>query len=230
MSTMTATHTQERTVRMAARAIGRAGLAHAYGHCSLRLDAEHFLVCAPKPMGMVTPQDSGTIVTVHGALPDGVLGEVRIHQQIYRRRAEVGGIIRSMPRDVMALSTAGITPQARHGMGTYSPAAPLWNDPQLVRTEEQASAVADLMGQHNAVVMRGNGAVVASTSLEHALVHTWYLEDAARIELDIRRAGLLEQGIVLSEEECRQRAVGTGMIYERMWDYLTAGDPESSQP
>ena len=59
-------------VRMAARALGRNDLGHAYGHVSARLGADTFLVCAPKPMGLITPDDKGTIVPVNGPLPDGV--------------------------------------------------------------------------------------------------------------------------------------------------------------
>ena len=40
-------------VRIAARAVARGGLAHAYGHCSARIDAERFLVCPAVPMGLV---------------------------------------------------------------------------------------------------------------------------------------------------------------------------------
>ena len=46
----------ERVLRIAARALGRHGLAHAYGHCSVRLDAAHFLVCAPRPMALIAPE------------------------------------------------------------------------------------------------------------------------------------------------------------------------------
>lgn len=87
----------QRLVRMAARALGRAGLVHAYGHCSMRLDEECFLVCAAKPMGSIKTGDAGIVTPVNGPLPEGVLGEVRIHQQIYRRRPDVGGICRVMP-------------------------------------------------------------------------------------------------------------------------------------
>ncbi len=221
---------QQRIVRVAARALAKAHLVHAYGHCSLRLDADRFLVCAAKPMGLIAPLEEGTVVPVHGELPEGVLGEVRIHQQIYRKRPEVGGIVRSMPRDVMTLSAARITPRPRHGMGSYfSPGVPLWDDPQLVRSEAQAAGVAQTMGTSPAVVMRGNGAVVAAPSLEQAVVLTWYLEDAARIELQLRCAGLAEDGPVLSPQQAAARAVGTGRIYERMWEYLTSGDPEAEQ-
>lgn len=220
---------QEALVRVAARGLARAGLVHAYGHCSSRLGADHFLVCAARPMGLIEPGEAGTVVPVHGELPEGVLGEVRIHQHIYRMRPEVGGVVRSMPPTVMTLSSARVTPQPRHGMGSYfSPAVALWDDPQLVRSDAQARGVAQALGAARAVAMRGNGAVVAAESLMHAVVLTWYLEDAARIEWQLRSAGLAEGAPTLSPAEAAARAVGTGRIYERMWEYLTAGDPEAA--
>ncbi|CAB3631259.1 hypothetical protein DFP87_10116 [Achromobacter marplatensis] len=83
-------------------------------------------------------------------------------------------------------------------------------------------------GAASAIAMRGNGAVVAAESLLHATVLTWYLEDAARIEWQLRAAGLADGAPVLSPAEAAARAVGTGRIYERMWEYLTAGDPEGA--
>ena len=218
---------QQRLVRVAARALARSRLVHAYGHCSMRLDEKHFLVCAAKPMGLIR-DESGTVVRIEGELPEGVLGEVRIHQQIYRRRPEIGGVVRSMPQDTMTLSAAGITPAARHGMGTYfSPSVPLWDDIQLVRSEQQARGVAEAMGESAAVVMRGNGAVVAAESLEKAVALTWYLEDAARIELQLRCAGLASNDGVVPHQAAQQRATSAGRIFERMWEHLTAGDAES---
>jgi HCOMODA/2-hydroxy-3-carboxy-muconic semialdehyde decarboxylase len=114
-------------------------------------------------------------------------------------------------------------------MGAYFPApVPLWDDPQLIRTDAQAEGVANAVGQGNVVVMRGNGAVIAAPSLEKALVLTWYLEDAARVELQVRSAGLAPDGAVLDDDEAALRATDAGRIFERMWDYLTAGDHESS--
>jgi HCOMODA/2-hydroxy-3-carboxy-muconic semialdehyde decarboxylase len=220
-------------VRRAARALGRSGLAHAYGHCSSRLDAGHFLVCAARPMGLIAPGEDGEVVPVDGPLPEGVLGEVRIHQHIYRNRPDVGGIARSMPPKTMSLSTLRLTPKARHGTGSYfAPCAPLWDDPQLIRSEEQARGVAATLAGARAVVMRGNGVVTAGESLEQAVVFTWYLEDAARVELDVLATlgALGTKGAgseaLFSDEEAKMRAVGTGRIYERMWEYLTHGDPE----
>ena len=51
---------QQIVVRKMARALARAGLVTAFGHCSVRLDEKSFLVCAPKPMGIIKPGESGT--------------------------------------------------------------------------------------------------------------------------------------------------------------------------
>ena len=167
-STLNAAPAVQRELRIAARALARHGLAHAYGHCSVRLDAGNFLVCASRPMGLIGPGEPGTVVPVTGALPAGVLGEVRLHQQIYQRHAHVRAVTRTMPPLLMALGTARRTPRTRHGMGAYfGTGAALWDDPQLVRDDERAAAVIDAMGNANAIVMRGNGVLVIG---RHAVV------------------------------------------------------------
>lgn len=218
-----------RKLRLAARALARAGLVHAYGHCSLRLDDGHFLVSPPKPLGLVSSQEEGTRVPITGPLPAGVLGEVRIHQQIYRARADVGAVCRVMPPSVMTLSVLRRTPRPRHGFGAYfAPSPPLWDDPQLLREDEPARHLAEAMGRAPAIVMRGNGAVIAADGLEKAVVLAWYLEDAARVELAVLQAGAPDDAPLLGPEEAACRAVWTGGLVERMWDYLTADDPEAA--
>lgn len=217
---------RQRLVRTAARALARAGLVHAYGHCSQRLDEAHFLVCAARPMGLIGRGDAGVVVPVDGPLPEGVLGEVRIHQRIYARRPDVGGICRTQSPQVMALSTLRRTPRPRHGFGAYfAPEVPLWDDPQLIRSAERAEGVAATLGDARAVVMRGNGPVITGRDLIQAVVLSWYLEDAARVELEVLKTGL--DGAVLSTGEAAERATEAGRIYERMWEHLAAGDPEA---
>jgi HCOMODA/2-hydroxy-3-carboxy-muconic semialdehyde decarboxylase len=224
----------DRQLRIAGRALARHGLAHAYGHCSVRLgkqqDDEDLLVCAALPMGLLGPNDAGRRVPILGELPAGVLGEVRIHQQVYRLRPEVGAVVRCMPPALMALGTARRVPQPRHGAGAYFGASvALWDEPQLVRDDARARGVAQALGpSSHAVVMRGNGVVVAAPTLLQAVVLTWYLEDAARLELAIRAAGLHDESAVLSPDECAERATMAGGIFERMGLYLSAGDPEGT--
>ena len=214
-------------VRKAARALGRNNLGHAYGHVSARIDANSFLVCAPKPMGLITPKDEGTVVPIEGPLPDGVLGEVRCHQQIYMRRSDINGIARTFLRDVMTLSTFKRTPKPRIGFGSYfAPSPPLWDDPLLLRDNSMAAKLAETLDNARAIVMRGNGCILTGNTVEEAIVMAFYLEEAAKTELAVMATGKEESSIIYSNEEANARAVSSGQIFERMWDYLTADDPE----
>jgi len=211
----------QKKLNVAARALAHAGFVHAYGHASIRINDDSFLVCAPKPMGLITDTDKGTIVPVKGELPEGVLGEVRIHQRVYQNRADVKSVCRTMPPHIMALAALARTAKPRHGFGTYfSPELPLWPDIQLIRTDEQATGVAAQLGNGKAIMMQGNGLVTAGASIEHAVVWTWYANDMARVELEHLKTGL--DNPVISHEACVARATEKGLIIERMWDYLTA--------
>lgn len=216
-------------VRKAARALPRHNLGHAYGHVSARLDADNFLVCAAKPMGLIEPGEDGTVVPIDGTLPDGVLGEVRAHQQIYQRRGDVNGILRTFLEATLSLSTMRLTPRPRHGFGAYfHPQPPLWDDPALLRNDEAAAGLADALGDARAIVMRGNGVVIAGSCIEEALVMAFYLEQAAKTELSVLSCAQHPDTdpVELTAAEAEARDTSAGRIYERMWDYLTHGDPE----
>lgn len=217
-----------RRVRMAGRALDRAGLVHAYGHCSARIDSERFIVTPLRPLGLLEPGEPCIEVAIDRPLSQKVGGEVRLHQAIYRRRSDVGGICRAQPPNTMVLSSARITPRARHGFSSYfAPQPALWDDPALVRDDAAASGVAEALGAGSAVVLRGNGAVTAGATIEGATVLCWYLEDSARVELELRKIADVNLSLSeLSEGEAKRRATWEGAILERMWAYLVQGDPE----
>jgi HCOMODA/2-hydroxy-3-carboxy-muconic semialdehyde decarboxylase len=218
---------QQAELRVAARSLARGGLVHAYGHCSLRLDSSALLVCAAKPMGTILPGDAGTVVPIAGPLPDGVLGEVRIHQAIYRARPQVNAICRIMPPQTGALALLRRTPRPRHGFGAYfAPQPPLWDDPRLLRDDALAQQLAAQLGAAPAIVMRANGAVVVGASLVEAVALSWFLEEAARVETELLRMNQDGDHTLLTAEETTARQVTAGRVYERMWEYLGCGDPE----
>jgi len=215
-----------RLVRQAARALDRAGLVNAYGHCSKRLDSGSFLVSASKPLGLIGPSDRGTEVPIEGPLPAGVLGEVRAHQQIYKRRADVGGICRFLSPKLLSLGAMGRSLKARHGLGAFfAPEPPLWTDVSLLRSDEKAAGMADLLGNSRAIILRANGAITVGETLQQAVVLAWFLEDAARVELDVLNAHDERTAPILSETEAASRASFEGRVTERMWEYLTGSPP-----
>jgi len=222
----------ELAVRRMARALGNNGLSGPFGHCSVRLDPERFLVCAARPMALVGVGEKGTVVHVTGALPDGVLGEVRMHQQIYQRRPEAGAICRFISPHITALAAMGRTPQARHGFGCYFAAGvPMWPGVPLIRNDAAAAQAAELMGGHPALFLNVNGAVTVAETPERAVALAYFLEDAARVELAVLAAGAqaaARPGI--DADTATERATWSGRIAERVWEYLLRGDPEPLSP
>ena len=223
-----ATPNQQKLVRQSARALARSHLVTAFGHCSLRLDERYMLVCAPKPMGHLDLTHDGDVVSINDPLPAHVLGEVRMHQAIYKNRGDVRGICRVFPPNVLALAAMGLSPKSRHGFGSYFyPEVPMWKDPGLIRNEETAEGVAKTLGQASAIVVSVNGAVSVADSLEKATVLAWFLEDAARVELACLSAQRQDHVTFETPEQAVQRATWVGAIAERKWQYLTHGDIET---
>src|SRR5260370_6739197 len=172
---------QQITVRKMARALARGGLVNAFGHCSVRLDEKSFLVCAAKPMGTIKPGEPGTVVSTEGALPEGVVGEVGMHQQVYKRGGDAKAICRFISPSVVALGALGLTPRARHGQGAhFYPQVPFWPDPGLIRNDPAAVGVAETMGKAPAVVVSVNGAVTAGATAEQAGAPPPVFEDPGR--------------------------------------------------
>jgi HCOMODA/2-hydroxy-3-carboxy-muconic semialdehyde decarboxylase len=225
---MSPNKSQQTEVRLLARACDRAGLSTAYGHCSLRLDAKSFLVCAARPMGLITHED-GDVVPLDGPLPDGVLGEVRMHREIYRLRPDVNSIVRFISPNVTALAALGRTPRPRHGLGAYfAPAVPMWMDIGLVRNDAAAEGVAKAFGASSGIVVSINGAIVGGVDSAQALALAIFLEDAARVELAALNAGCSEHP-GLTAEQSQSRAVWGGQIAERLWQYWIREDPERAE-
>ncbi len=163
-------------------------------------------------------------------MPDGVLGEVRMHREVYRLRPTVNAVVRFISPNVTALSALGRTPRPRHGFGAYfSPEVPLWPDPNLIRNDAAAEGVARMMGSAAGIVVSVNGAVVGGVDAAQALTLAIFLEDSARVELAALQAGFCDQP-GLTPEQCAARAGWVGRVAERQWQYWTEGDPEMALP
>ena len=130
-------------------------------------------------MGLIAPHEPGTVVPLEGALPEGVMGEVRMHREVYRLRPDIEAIVRFISPNVTALAALGRTPRPRHGFGCYfAPEVPKWKDPALIRNDAAAEAVARTMGKAAAIVVSVNGAVVGGADAAQALALAVFLSSA----------------------------------------------------
>ncbi len=115
-----------------------------------------------------------------------------IHSEIYRLRPDVNAVIHSHPANVIALAATGkaIEPISQGGT-MFEGALPVFDQTiDLIRTKAQGRAVAEALGQHNAVVMRGHGLAVTGYNVAMAVVLSAMLDEAAHIQLLAMAAGL----------------------------------------
>jgi HCOMODA/2-hydroxy-3-carboxy-muconic semialdehyde decarboxylase len=218
----------EMEVRLAARALARHGLVHAYGHVSARVDTGRFVVTPAHPLGRVGLTTRLVACALEEPLPEGALPEVRIHQEIYRVRPDVGAVCRFQSPKIIALSAIRRTPRALHGLGAYfAPEPPLWDDPLLVRDSERAARVAHMLADGRAIVLRGNGAVTVGATAREAAAHAFFLEDAATMELHVLSSGA--RAIPYTAEQALQRAAPDKRLYDRMWEFLVGDDAAPSE-
>ena len=88
-----------------------------------------------------------------------------------------------------------------------------------VRTYLNGQAVADSLGEHNALLLKNHGVVVVGASVEEACVTAIVLEKAARMQLLARQYGEIEW---TSEAEALQkkRRIYNPEAFGWMWAYF----------
>jgi ribulose-5-phosphate 4-epimerase/fuculose-1-phosphate aldolase len=145
--------------------------------------------------------------------------EYHIHSAIMRRRPDVGGIVHSHPEHIVTLSIAGHALAPVTGVGSFLPEdVPVFDDASLVNTEDRGEAIASLLGEGPAVVLRGHGVVVVGPTVEEALARYVCAEENARVQY---KASVLGKPHVLRGEELAfvRRENWTPSIVGKHWHY-----------
>lgn len=191
------------TVAIACRILAHQGLAaDVLGHVSVRLDDERILLRCRGP------QDRGLLFTVaddvrevdldgRGNLAGGyaVPNEFHIHTEVFRARPDVRAVVHAHPRDVMVADLAGV--RLRQVFGAYNiPASrlanhgvPVYPRAVLIRTPELGRAVATVLGDSAAAILRGHGIVTTGESVEQATLRALDLAELSRISTEVALLG-----------------------------------------
>jgi len=141
-----------------------------------------------------------------------------MHQQIYKRRAEIRAICRFISPNVVTLAALGLTPKARHGQGAhFYPQVPFWPDPALIRNDPAAVGVAETMGKAPAIVVNVNGAVTGGETPQQAVALAVFLRGCGAGRARALYAGLADKAPRMNEEQAKKPRDLAGRIAERMW-------------
>lgn len=201
----------------AARTLSRLGLVTAFGHVSLR-SGDDVLITPPVDLGQVLDHEILRLPLSTTTLPADVPGEAWIHLAAYRARPDVVAVVRALPESAFAVGavTSRITPI--HGQGAMlGDSVPVHDDARLMRSWDIARAVAATLGDSDAVVIRGNGAVTTGTTPGHAVARMWLLDVTCRLYLDARAAG---HANALSADEIQTWRAATPPLLDRLWKHL----------
>jgi ribulose-5-phosphate 4-epimerase/fuculose-1-phosphate aldolase/nicotinamidase-related amidase len=221
-------------IALACRILHRHGHEHlCFGHVSGREPGEGRMLIKPAGSGLeeVGAADIVAVDLADGssapgaALPD----ELPLHQEIYRARLDVGGVVHTHPQAAVA---ASLHPE-RWAVACQD-AVPFWNriafyEPaELVATAEGGRRLAAALGDRRAVLLRGHGLVAVGADVEEATVGAVLLERALRVQLAAHVLGPVEP--IPDAELVALDARFEGRRRERVsliWDYLarSAGRP-----
>ncbi|MFQ5850410.1 MAG: class II aldolase/adducin family protein [Candidatus Binatia bacterium] len=176
------------------------GVTAAVGHASARipgtdkilikgrgypLDALEYM----KPQEqIVIDLDCNIISAPKGIAPPA---EIKLYTHIYKTRPEVGGIVHAHPRYATVMSVINMPMAVVCHEGAYitSLGVPVYNDMNLISTDETGAGMAELLGHGSALLLRAHGAVTVGKTVEQATVNMIDLEEQAKMNLYCLAAG-----------------------------------------
>jgi ribulose-5-phosphate 4-epimerase/fuculose-1-phosphate aldolase len=213
---------------LANRILYSQGVVDGFGHISARHDKspDHFLLSCNRAPGLVSAEDILTY-DLNGDL--AVASDKRsylerfIHSEIYRVRPDVVSVVHSHSQSVIPFGATGqrLRP-IFHMSGFLGSGSALFeirdaggNTDMLIRDTGLGKALAQSLGQHNCVLMRGHGSTTVGPSIEVAVYRAIYAEVNAKLQM---QAAVLGPINFLNEEEAALAAASTEGQIVRAWD------------
>ena len=213
---------------MANRILFDQGVVDGFGHISVRHDQspDHFLLSCNRAPGLVRPVDILSY-DLNGdlAVPSDKRSYLErfIHSEIYRVRPDVASVVHSHSPSVIPFGVTGqrLRP-VFHMSGFLGSGSSLFeirdasgNTDMLIRDSGLGRALAQSLGQHNCVLMRGHGSTTVAPSIELAVYRAIYAEVNAKLQLQAAALGPIN---FLTEEEAALAAATTEGQVVRAWD------------
>ncbi|GIU97841.1 MAG: hypothetical protein KatS3mg013_1644 [Actinomycetota bacterium] len=173
-------------VASAARMLARAGLVHAFGHVSMRVD-DGIAITSTRPLASASPDDVllvGSDGEVRSGPADAVPIELALHRGIFAARSDLGAIARGHPPAAVVWGVGLEDLPLIHGLGALAgERVAVHPDLDLIATDEQALGVARSLGGGYGLILRGNGALACGATPLEAATRLFFLEDRARVAL-----------------------------------------------
>ena len=209
----------------AARILAHLGLVNGHGHLSVRLSDP----ALPEQVILSTPRGAPSLISAAEMVEyssatwqrDAELLplEAPLHLAVYEARADVGAIMRMHGSLLDAIGTRYDTLPLVHGRGSHLRRSPrILADTAPIRDMTLGRQVAELLGDGQAMFLRGNGAFTVGADIPDAVANASYLLET--IEIHLAR-GRDDPPRVLTDDEMTARGGGMkGESSRRGWEFL----------
>ena len=206
----------------ACQILAHEGLIDAFGHISVRIpETDHFLAPPFISAALVRESDILTL-DLEGKVIEGSGApnrEIFIHSECYRRRPDVGAVCHTHSPMVKVFAALGEPLRPIENFASlFAPETPVYQRVGLIVTPGLGREVAEALGSHRAVIMRGHGSTVVGPNIKQATVAAIYLEETARLTY---RARCIGTPICFTEEEAATLSnyIPKENSFDRAWNY-----------
>jgi L-fuculose-phosphate aldolase len=206
------------------RMLERSDIIDYNGHCSVRLDAQRFLINMGSCQRSALTVADLCIVDLEANQLEGRAAaplERHLHCGIYRARPEVGAIVHAHPKWSTFLTMTGHEYQPVYAQGSLVYPVPLLDSPNSINTRAMAERLAAALGERPAALMKSHGAVTVGRDIVEAFVLANYMEENAYRQYMALQIG---KPYAFTAEEialCREKLWNAG-LFQRTWDHFRA--------
>jgi L-fuculose-phosphate aldolase len=191
------------------------------GHVSARISKEAFLITPRMPKSGYLREDALVTISSTEEIAKGRSGapiELPLHEIIYKHMPNVGSVIHTHPKHVVALSASGRNFKVVHQLCLpFIEGVPVLEDFSMIDSAHKATEMLKTLSNHRAILLRHHGVVVTGSTVEEACILTIWLEKCAEIQL---AAGALNvQGISNNEEAQKLLEHQLRTTVKAAWDY-----------
>jgi ribulose-5-phosphate 4-epimerase/fuculose-1-phosphate aldolase len=207
----------------ACRVLSEQKLVEGFGHVSARLpESDSFLLTPRISLALVAEADLLTL-DLDGKVLEGrhpAPFEAWLHTAIMKSKPGVNAVMRIHARvaNMFSVTDRKLEPVHNHG-SFFAGGVPVFKKPDLISSAALGAEMVESLGEHPAILLRGNGQVTVGRTIAEAVMMAIYLEEAAAILY-----GALQIGtpIPLTQTESSRRRVEAlpPVDLERAWKFF----------
>ena len=213
----------KKNIISACRVLSYQKLVEGFGHVSARIPDSEFFILTPR-IGLALIKETDLLpMNLRGEVVEGNRqppSETWLHTAIMKAKPKVNAITRIHARvaNIFSVTDRKLEPVHNHG-SFFAGGVPVFQRPDLIRTEGLGSEVARALAEKPAILLRGNGQVTVGGTMPEAVMMAIYLEEAAEILYGAIQIG---KPIALTAAESEQRQVEAlpPVDLERAWNYF----------